>query len=119
MIKIFGVGHMGMRLADNLKALSLGERLGSTTGTSPHRIQFIGVETEDVNLECSEADVGFYIGAAEEGNGLGTFDCMRERARNILSHMVEGGYFVLLFVGVGNAMDCAAALAVAELAQAR
>lgn len=118
LIKIFGVGRMGMQLADNLKSLSLSEQLGPT-GTGPDRIQFIGVETDDANLECSGADVGFYIGGAEDSSGLGAFEYMRERAQNILSHMLENSYFVLLFVGAGNAMDCAVALAVAELAQAR
>lgn len=53
---------MGIRLADNLKALSVSERLGGAIGTSPHRIQFIGVDTENTNLGYSGVDVGFYIG---------------------------------------------------------
>lgn len=44
---------------------------------------------------------------------------MRERTQSILSHIVEGGYSALIFVDIESLIDCAAALAITELAQAR
>lgn len=112
---IVGVGKAGIRLLDALKALGLREapRLGS------YDLRFVGVETDIEALECSSADVGFYLGGDfRKDSPPQAFENMAWRARSVLAHALQGAWMVLVLAELDDSFECAAAAGVAEAAQA-
>lgn len=118
-IKIIGIGRCGCALLDHVIASGLRDELDTVEIQSPVSIRFIGVETDIERLECCCADLGFYLGGGfgKEG-GPQALEKMVSHTQGVMQHVIQGAHLVLVLTGLDDALECAAAAAVAELGRA-
>lgn len=117
MIKIIGIGKTGVRLLGTLMSLGLRKALEGEDKWPTRNLRFISVETDIGDLVGANADVGFYLGAPGDSDSQPeAMARMSARAQQALAHELRGAWLILLLVEAGDALECAAAAGIAELA---
>lgn len=119
-IRIIGIGRSGCRLLDGMMACGLREELDTDEFPAIAEIRYIAVETNIDTLGCSSADVGFYVGGGfGTGSGPEVLERMAVQTGEVIEHVIHGAHLILLLTGLDDPLECVAAVALAELGQAK